>query len=207
MRKRFDIHIHSNYSDGSDSVEEIVKYSKKIGLDGIAITDHDEVEGSLRAMEFNSENFRVIPGIEISSLDGHILGLGVEEVIDKGLSAIETVERIHKLGGIAIAAHPYDRIRQGVGDIIYKVDFDAVEIYNGHTISSTKSPGSIMDGLNIPAVCGSDAHCLDEIGIAVIKVKGDPIEAIRKGDVIIEEHIKKSRVLKNYLRKRMGRLF
>lgn len=204
MRKSFDIHIHSNYSDGSNSVEEIVEHSRKMGLDGIAITDHNEIEGTLRAMEFDSETFRIIPGIEVSSPDGHILGLGVEEMVDGNLSAKETVKRIHELGGIAIAVHPYDLVRSGVGDLIYELDFDAVEIYNGHTLSVTKSPEEIMRGLSVPAVCGSDAHCLDEIGMAVIKVQGDPIEAIRKGDVIIEEHIKKSRILRNYFRKMTG---
>ncbi|MBU4201955.1 MAG: CehA/McbA family metallohydrolase [Candidatus Altiarchaeales archaeon] len=204
MRKTFDIHIHSNYSDGSNSVGEIVKRAKKIGLDGIAITDHNEIEGSLRAMEFDSAEFRVIPGIEVSSKEGHIVGLGVREVVYSELSAEETVKRIHELGGLAIAVHPYDRIRQGVGDLIYELDFDAVEIYNGHTLSVTKSPEDTMKGLNIPAVCGSDAHCLDEIGMAVIRVKGDPIEAIRNGDVKIEEHIKTSRILMNYFKKRTG---
>jgi len=204
MRKSFDIHIHSNYSDGANSVGEIVKHAKKIGLDGIAITDHNEIEGSLRAMEFDSAELGVIPGIEVSSKEGHIVGLGVEEVVYSDLSAEETVKRIHELGGLAIAVHPYDRIRQGVGDLIYELDFDAVEIYNGHTMSVTKCPEDVMGGLKIPAVCGSDAHCLDEIGMAVIKVNGDPLEAIRNGDVKIEEHIKKRRILRNYFRKRMG---
>jgi len=204
MRKVFDIHIHSNYSDGANSIEEIVKHAKKIGLDGIAITDHDEIEGTLKAMEFDSENFRVIPGIEVSSKAGHIVGLGLEEIVHDELSAEDTVERIHELGGIAIAVHPYDRIRMGVGDLIYELDFDAVEIYNGHTLSVTKSPEDVMKGLKIPAVCGSDAHCLDEIGMAVIKVEGDLMEAIRRGDVVIEEHITKRGILKNYFKNKTG---
>ena len=204
MRKVFDIHIHSNYSDGANSIEEIVQHAKEIGLDGIAITDHSEIEGSLKAREFNSAEFGVIPGIEVSSRQGHIVGLGLEEIVHDGLSAEETVKRIHELGGIAIAAHPYDRIRMGVGDLIYELDFDAVEIYNGHTLSVTKSPEDVMKGLKIPAVCGSDAHCLDEIGMAVIKVNGDPIEAIRKGDVVIEQDITRSKILKNYFKKRTG---
>jgi len=204
MRKGFDIHIHSNYSDGANSIGEIVNHAKKLGLGGIAITDHNEIEGSLRAMEFDSADFRVIPGIEVSSREGHIVGLGVGKVVYSKLSAEETVKRIHELGGLAIAVHPYDRIRSGVGDLIYELDFDAVEIYNGHTLSVTKSPEDTMKGLSIPAVCGSDAHCLDEIGMAVIKVEGDPIEAIRKGEVTIEEHIKTSRILRNYFRKMTG---
>ena len=70
MRKVFDIHIHSNYSDGANSIEEIVQHAKEIGLDGIAITDHSEIEGSLKAREFNSAEFGVIPGIEVSSNEG-----------------------------------------------------------------------------------------------------------------------------------------
>jgi len=87
MMKRFDIHIHSNYSDGANSVEEIVEHAESIGLDGIAITDHNEIQGSLKALEFSSENFRVIPGIEISAMEGHIIGLNIEELIRRDLTA------------------------------------------------------------------------------------------------------------------------
>jgi len=197
---KLDIHIHSTYSDGVNTPKEIVSYAKSIGLDGIAITDHDVIKGSLIALKYDSENFKVIPGLEVSSIDGHILALGVTELIERDLSAQRTIERIHDLGGIAIAAHPYDRFRSGVGDLIYKLNFDAVEIFNGRTLSSTKDMRKISENIKLPLVGGSDAHCIDEIGCISIVVNSDPLDSIRRGEVEIEVKSSKVKLLKNYLR-------
>lgn len=97
--------MHTQYSyDGLITPKELVYYAKKRGLDGVAITDHDTIEGALKIAR--ETNFLIVPGIEISSSDGHIVGLNVSEAIQKGLSASETVDRIHDAGGIAIACHP-----------------------------------------------------------------------------------------------------
>ncbi|MBD3260444.1 MAG: PHP domain-containing protein, partial [Candidatus Altiarchaeales archaeon] len=106
----FDIHVHTNHSDGSNSVEEVLDYANKIGLDGLVVTDHDVIEGSLKAVDLAGD-LTVYPGIEVSSSDGHILGLNVSSVIPRDLSAAESVDLIHDAGGIAVAAHPYDRYR------------------------------------------------------------------------------------------------
>ncbi len=200
---RLDIHTHSRYSDGLNTPKEMVNHAKAIGLDGISITDHNEIRGSLKAMEFNSENFTVIPGIEVSSADGHILALGVTEIIEKGMSAEETIEKIHALGGIAIAVHPYDILRHGVGDLLYKLKFDAIEVYNGRTLSNRKNPERVADELKIPKTGGSDAHSLDELGVVSIIVEDDPIESILKGDIEIIVNSNKLRILLNYLRRKM----
>jgi len=204
MMRRFDIHIHSDYSDGANSVEEIIEYARGIGLDGIAITDHNTIQGSLKALEFGSENFRIIPGIEISAREGHIIGLGIKEGVGRDLLAKETIDRIHGLGGLAIAAHPYDVFRSGVGDLIYKLDFDAVEVYNGHTLSTKKSPEDISRKLEVPVVGVSDVHRLDEVGMVSIVVGEDPIDAIRSGKVMVEDNTRRVRIIKNYLKKKTG---
>jgi len=100
--------------------------------------------------------------------------------------------------------HPYDTFRVGVGDLIYELNFDAVELYNGHSLSTKKSPDDISRKLKVPVVGGSDAHCLDEIGIVSIIAEGEPIEAIRNGKVMVEDNTKKTRILKNYLKKKTG---
>ena len=201
----FDLHTHSLYSDGVGTPEEMIKYAKSIGLNGIAITDHNEVKGALEALKLASADFRVIPGIEVSSAAGHILGLGITKIIARDLSAGETVKRIHAAGGIAIAAHPFDRIRQGVGDRIYSVDFDAVEVYNGHTMISSRSPREILKNLRVPAVGGSDAHLLSEIGSVVMDLDGDPLDAIVKGQGRVSVNISKTRILFNHLKRRVAR--
>lgn len=202
--KKFDIHIHSCYSDGMNSPSEIVSYSKKIGLSGIAITDHNEIQGSLKAMKFKDENFFIISGIEISSKDGHILALGIEEKISPLLSAEETIERVHELGGLAIAAHPYDFFRGGVRDLIFKLKFDAIEIENGHTLYSTKKPLDIKKA-NLPLVGGSDAHSLDEIGNVSILVPENEnlINAIKNNSVEILSKRNKIRTIGNFLKRRI----
>lgn len=181
---RFDIHVHSCFSDGVPTPRQIVEHCRRIGLNGVAITDHDAIEGSLEAMKYASSDFTVIPGVEVSAKEGHILALGVKKQVESRLSAEETVRRIHELGGIAIAAHPYDRFRSGVGDLIMKIDFDAVEVVNGHTFGNTKNPREMALKARLPMVGGTDAHSLSEIGnVSIMTKKTNPLEAIKKGEV------------------------
>ena len=201
MRK-FDLHIHSYYSDGVNSPQEIIGYAKKIGLSGIAITDHNEIKGTLEALKFQEENFLVVPGLEISSLDGHLVALGIKEIIPRDRSAEETIEKIHELGGIAIAAHPYDFLRRGVGDLIFSLDFDAVEVENGHTLRRYKNPFLAAKEKNLPITGGSDAHCLEEMSSVFIEIPEkyqDPLEAIKNQEVEVISRVSKIKILKNFV--------
>lgn len=102
---KIDLHVHTCYS--SDSLikpEELVLYAKRCGLDGVAITDHGRIDGALKIAK--ETDFFILPGIEIECLDGHVLGLNVQEVIPPKLTNAEAVERIHEAGGIAVACHP-----------------------------------------------------------------------------------------------------
>jgi len=191
-----------------NSPKEIIEYAKKIGLNGIAITDHNTIDGTLEALKIKEENkddpFLIIPGIEISSKDGHIIALNVKENIRRDMTAKETVKVIHDLGGLAIAAHPYDFFRRGVGDLIFDIEFDAIEIENGHTLYTYKNLLKMMknEGRNLTLIGGSDAHCLDEIGSVTIKIKENyknPIEAIKKNDVFVVKNISKIKILKNFM--------
>lgn len=183
---KFDIHVHTNRSDGAGTPEDVIKQAKKIGLDGIAITDHDTFDGYFIAKKYCPENFKIIPGIEITSQEGHILCLDATPAIDPLTPAVEVIEKIHASGGIAIAAHPYDVFRGGVGDLILKLKFDGIEVKNGRTIMSSKSIDEIKkiaDEMRITKTGGSDAHSLQEIGNVRISVNEDPVEAIKKGNV------------------------
>lgn len=186
----FDIHVHSKFSDGIASPKEIIDYARKIGLSGIAITDHDTIEGSLDALKYATPDFIVVPGMEVSSKEGHILGLGITQNVPKGLFAKETVDRIHALGGLAIAAHPYDSWRSGVGDLILSVDFDAVEVANGHTLYNKKDVVSLCKKHGLTMVGGTDAHILAEVGSVSIECAGNPIDAIKSGQVKIRSKTK-----------------
>jgi len=168
-------------------------------------TDHNEIRGALEALKFSSSDFRVIPGVEVSSVAGHILALGVEEVVARGLPADETVDQIHALGGVAVAAHPFDRLRQGVGGLVYTVGFDAVEVYNGHTILSYGSPEEIIKRLKVPAVGGSDAHLLCEIGSVVMELDGDPLDSLIKGRGRVSVNISKAGIVYNHIKRKLAK--
>lgn len=103
-----DLHIHTIYSyDGTTTIETVLKHARRAGLDVIAITDHDEIRGALRAEEISADyNIKVIPGIEVSTAEGHLLTLFVRTLIPAGRPLIETLQHVDEAGGIAIAAHP-----------------------------------------------------------------------------------------------------
>ena len=106
-----DLHIHTIYSyDGTASVPAVLTQAKQTGLDVIAITDHDEIRGALKAFELAPEfGIEVIPGIEITTAEGDLLALFVTETIAPGLSLIETILRVGEAGGICLAPHPMAR--------------------------------------------------------------------------------------------------
>ncbi|TFF85254.1 PHP domain-containing protein [Candidatus Heimdallarchaeota archaeon] len=165
---RYDLHVHTHYSDGVDSPEEIIRHAEKIGLAGIAITDHDTFEGLHKAMEIETD-LMIIPGIEVSTCDGHILAYGLTEgEIEMGLTPQETVDIIHRMGGIAVPAHPFDIIRLGIKKKIYQIDSDAIESINGCCTAPlwNKKARKAAIKMDLPMTAGSDGHCTEEIGIA-----------------------------------------
>ncbi len=178
---RLEIHLHSNFSDGLSPVEDVVRRVKKVGLDGFALTDHDTIRGhKIAKREAKKFGLEFIPGIEVSSNEGHILGLGVQELVKKGPAA-EVIEQIRDQGGVAIAAHPYDIIRSGVGDLVRKLKFDYIETFNARTLTPwiNKKAKKVAEELKLKETAGSDAHMLQEIGFATVKVES--IEDLYKG--------------------------
>ena len=168
-----DIHLHTVYSDGINTPAEMIGQVKKLGLDGFALTDHDSVKGHRAAKEAARKLKLVfIPGIEVSAKEGHILGLFVDEPIKK-LSAQEVVEKIHDLGGIAIAAHPYDHFRTAVKDLIRTVKFDYIETYNTRSplLTDVWKAQRIAKELGLKGTAASDAHMVEEVGYGTVSVK------------------------------------
>jgi len=175
-----DTHVHTIYSiDGYATPRDIARLADRKEII-IAVTDHDAIKGSLRA---NSISKRVITGTEVSSGGGHIVALGVREGVKPHMSAAETVERIHDLGGVAIAAHPF-RAREGLGR---KVDerFDGVEVLNAR--SSRRANARAWEHFSpmpIAKIGSSDAHLLEHVCSCCTSFDGesveDALEAIRK---------------------------
>lgn len=168
LKVHVDLHVHTCYSyDGLIKPEELIFHAKKAGLNGVAITDHDRIDGALK-MAKEMKDFLIMPGIEISSLDGHIIGLNLQELVPKSLTAEETVDKIHELGGLAIACHPQALLKVSLGKKVSE-KFDAVEVINASAFPfqrSVKKAQEIASTLKIPKVAGSDAHYAPEIGSA-----------------------------------------
>lgn len=183
-----DLHIHTCYShDGLIKPKELVLYAKKAGLDGAAITDHDRIDAALK-MAKELKDFLIIPGVEVSSLNGHVVGLNLQEPVPKNLSVEETVDKIHELGGLAIACHPEAFLKASLGRKTNR-KFDAVEVVNASAFPfrrSVEKAKEIASSLSLSMVAGSDAHYAPEIGAAYTLVEAEPnlddvVKAISKG--------------------------
>ncbi|HEX7467097.1 MAG TPA: PHP domain-containing protein [Methanobacterium sp.] len=173
-----DPHIHSTYSsDSSASPRDIVRKAKAIGLDAIAVADHNTIKGSMATFEEAKDfkDFIVVPGMEISSSKGHIVALGINEDVKPGLSPEETVESIRGLGGIAVAAHPFVSYREGLCDYVKDLDIDAIETLNSRYIFgySNWRAKNLAIKRNIPEIGSSDAHFLEAIGSCVTELEAD----------------------------------
>jgi predicted metal-dependent phosphoesterase TrpH len=179
MIGRADLHIHTRKSDGRPTVREVLEHvSQHARLDVIAITDHDTIAGALEAAKLAREyTVEVIVGEEISSREGHILGLFLHEAVRPGLNAMDTVRAIHEQGGIAIAAHPFirahaqipsvGRCRLGVGAALRRVPFDGVEVINSFPSlawANMRAQRFNSRYARSAEIGGSDAHVVEAIG-------------------------------------------
>ena len=171
-------HIHSTYStDSTASPRDIVKKARSIGLDAIAVADHNTIKGSMVTIEEAKDfkDFVVVPGMEISSSKGHIVALGINEDVKQGLSPEDTVENIRALGGIAVAAHPFVSYREGLCDHVKDLDIDAIETLNSRYVFgySNWRARNLALKRNIPEIGSSDAHFLEAIGSCVTELEAN----------------------------------
>ena len=191
---KIDLHVHTCYSyDAITTLKEVVTYSKKQGLDGVAITDHNTLDGALKLARKNE--IIVIPGIEIETLQGHVLALNITTLIPPRLSPSETIQRIHEASGIVVAPHLTAIGKAGLGlgrRISPASNFDAVEVINSSAFPfflSTYVSQKLAAQLHLPKTAGSDAHTPQTIGRAYTIVDADPevnevIQAIRRGATV-----------------------
>jgi predicted metal-dependent phosphoesterase TrpH len=186
MQIKADLHVHTTYSkDSLITPKDLVYYAKKRGLNAVAVTDHNLLEGSWKIAK--EIDFPIIPGMEVSSSDGHIVALNVSELIPRGFSAAETVERIHKAGGVAIACHPFVFGKGCLKEAVSE-KFDAVEVINARAFPfkrSVKKAEETAKKFNLPRVAGTDAHFGPQIGygFTVIEAEDLSVEAVAKAIV------------------------
>lgn len=198
MPLKIDLHVHTCYSgDSNTSLEDLLVEVKRKGLDGVAITDHDCIEGALEirkiVLRLKPEHRPIIiPGIEVSTKRGHIIALNVTDSIPKELSVEETIERIHEAGGIAIAAHPYTFFKDGLGldSRISLLNIDAIEVINSTLFPFkplVRACKRFAEKHNLSQTAGSDSHIVETVGLAYTLIQTEEknintiIECIRRG--------------------------
>ncbi|GAB4460254.1 MAG: PHP domain-containing protein [Anaerolineales bacterium] len=201
-----DLHIHTVYSyDGTASVPAVLNRARQAGLDVIAVTDHDEIAGSLKALELASTcGIEVIPGIEVTTSEGDLLALNVREKIPPAQPLIETILRAGELGGFCIAPHPmagglgmkslsaYSILRALRNPDAARI-LIAIETYNATAIDrmSNHYARILAERLGIPQTASSDAHVVEAIGLGATEFEGhtasDLIAALQTGKVGIRK--------------------
>lgn len=190
-----DMHLHTLYSDGTAGVQAILDHVERATqLDLVAITDHERIDGALRARELHDAgdyHFELVVGEEITTRRGHVLALFVTERIPALRPLDETLERIHDQGGIAIAAHPMAPLTPSLGarsllqrhaDTRPERRLDALELVNPSAAGRSRAAArrSLNAGtLHLPEVGNSDAHVLEGVGTAWTWFPGTSAEAYR----------------------------
>jgi len=167
---KLDMHLHSCYSDDAiGSPDEIIKSLKNRGLDGMALTDHNTNKGFLHLQNNIPKDFLVIPGIEISTHDGHLLALNVTKQIQAGLSIQETVEHVLDEGGIPVVPHLF-RLLSGIKEDKLKeirTNVTAIEVFNGCSVpNSNLKTARVAHRFNLGGTGGSDSHDPQYAGFA-----------------------------------------
>ncbi len=145
----------------------MIRQARALGLDGMAITDHNSLGGAGKAYKAAREmdGFVVLRGLEISARHGHVLAYGVSEEVPRDLSCRETTERVIALGGVPVAAHPF-RFWSGLGEEeTLSGKFAAYEVQNARTKRrQNRHAADLAVQTGVGRTGGSDAHFLDEIG-------------------------------------------
>jgi len=188
---RADLHMHTTTSDGTASAVEMLDYAaRRLDLDVVCITDHDRLEASLWACTQNGRYpFEIIPGVEVSTRDGHVLALWVTRPIPRDLSLEETTAAIHEAGGMAILAHPFEiliahhtfwrYLTHPAG--LKESGIDAVEIHNAGAFTPGGSwlARRVYQNGELPVVGNSDAHMPELIGTGITWFKGSTASDLR----------------------------
>lgn len=181
MAFNIDLHSHTFFSgDGVSSPEDLVASAQARGLHGVAITDHNTCDaityclekGLMRADGLPVDNFLILPGVEVTTDEGHLLCIGTtlphpEKL--KGRHAGEVCDLIHEHGGLAIPPHPYDLFRAGIRfATLETLPIDAIEVFNAATTLRRYNTYAFKYAQlrGLPMTAASDAHHAAAVGTA-----------------------------------------
>jgi predicted metal-dependent phosphoesterase TrpH len=200
-----DLHVHSHHTRGCTlAPRDVLRRAKEVGLDGVAFTDLNSLDGleEIRAAG-REEGILALVGAEIATDRGHYLCFFPDPAKVPAPPQVfgsatpwpvrEVLQKVAELGGVAVAAHPYDKsIERPSGDFIFTLDsLSAIEGLNARRKGAANDLAvEAADHMNLPCVAGSDAHAsLDELGKAatlfrdLVKSEADVVAQIRAGTV------------------------
>jgi predicted metal-dependent phosphoesterase TrpH len=176
---RIDTHVHTSASyDSTADLRAVLASAGEIGLDGLVVTDHDRIESALRARRIAPEYGLVaIPGVEVSTADGHLLALGVDVAPEPGCSLPATLAEIRRFGGLGVVPHPFQVSRHGASASAI-TDCDGIEVYNAYSITGIRNgqAGAFAESKGYPEFGGSDAHRPRTVGRAYTEVLLGPAD-------------------------------
>jgi hypothetical protein len=181
-RAFIDLHCHTGASfDSLASIGAVVRAAATRGLTHLAVTDHDLIDGALRARDAAPDGLTIIVGEEVKTVDGDLIAVFLDRVVPPGMSALETIAAVREQGGLVGVPHPFDRLRgyghksgAALADIADSVDW--IEAYNARVIGGTANEQAAIFARerSLPGVAASDAHTVLEVGVAYSRVWGDP---------------------------------
>jgi predicted metal-dependent phosphoesterase TrpH/glycosyltransferase involved in cell wall biosynthesis len=171
-----DLHVHSDHSsDCASDIRDILSTAREIGLGALAIADHNEIRGAFLAKELSDGDPFVIVAEEVKTAEGEVIGLFLKEAVPPKLSFDETLSLIKEQGGLVYVPHPFDAMRttpsyRTLVENLHRID--VIEIYNGKVALSAfnLSAERFAAKYNIVAGAGSDAHVLQGLGTALIRM-------------------------------------
>jgi glycosyltransferase involved in cell wall biosynthesis len=190
-----DLHMHTDHSyDCATPVEVLLAEARAQGLGAIAITDHNEISGALEGRT-KADGVKVIVGEEVKTADqGEVIGLFIEEKIERGMTLQETIAEIKRQGGLVYVPHPFDRLHS-VPDYEHLLDVldsvDAIEIFNPRVAITefNDEAARFAAKYRIPAGAGSDAHVPQGLGSVRIRMRDfdgpdEFLESLRDADIV-----------------------
>jgi predicted metal-dependent phosphoesterase TrpH len=164
---RVDLHLHSHFShDGRSSLQDLIERARECKLDRIALTDHNTIEGALQLVRMEPE--LAIPGEEVKTLEGEVIGLFITRRVPPFLAPDEAMDRIHDMGGLTYVPHPLDRHRanfrlERVVELASRIDI--IESYNPWCdVAANRAAARLAEELGKAQATGSDSHSADELG-------------------------------------------
>ncbi len=191
---RADVQLHSDLGDGLASPEAILDAAERVGLDVIALTDHDDIRGSFMLRDLaqrRSSPVAIVTGTEVTTRSGHLLALWVEDELPMFASLLDTVARIHAAGGLAIVPHPLSYLTFSVGEGALRTlheaggtcRVDGIELRNPSFAGRVRRHRAAWLNatlLNAAETGSSDAHHAQLVGTAWTEFPGESAEDLRR---------------------------